>query len=282
MRSLVVHTGGIGDFLLACPAMARLAVDGPVMAAGNPERLALAVEARLVVKAVSLDAIDFTSVFSTPSQRFRSVLEEVERAVVWMRDEDGRIAGALRACGLHEVVVRPGLPPEGWPRHASTYYLESLGFPDDGSTFHLSVPPADSPLDVVIHPGSGGKSKNWPLECFIAVARGLAAQGRSVSWVEGPAEEELRLPSAMTRLPRKSLVELSRCLAATRLFIGNDSGISHLAAAVGCPTVVVFGPTDPRVWAPRGMRVTVAKGDPWPSVDQVLNAAGLLGFPPPA
>lgn len=78
-----------------------------------------------------------------------------------------------------------------------------------------------------------------------------------------------------------ALVELSRHLAAARLYLGNDSGVSHLAAAVGCPTVAVFGPTEPRVWAPRGARVKVLKGDPWPHVAPVMDAVRLLGFPPP-
>lgn len=75
-------------------------------------------------------------------------------------------------------------------------------------------------------------------------------------------------------LHAESLVELARSLAGARLYIGNDSGVSHLAAAVGCPTVVLFGPTDPRVWAPRGGHVTVVRGMPWPEVGQVLEALG--------
>ncbi|HNT87980.1 MAG TPA: glycosyltransferase family 9 protein, partial [Candidatus Hydrogenedentes bacterium] len=62
-------------------------------------------------------------------------------------------------------------------------------------------------------------------------------------------------------------------LAGARLYIGNDSGITHLAAAVGCPTVAVFGPTDPTVWAPRGARVHVVAGDPWPDAEAVLRDA---------
>ena len=59
-------------------------------------------------------------------------------------------------------------------------------------------------------------------------------------------------------------------LAAARQYIGNDGGIAHLAAAAGCKTAVIFGPEDPRVWAPRGEHVTVIRGIPWPDVDDVL------------
>lgn len=282
MTTIVIHTGGIGDFLLACPAIARLAELGPVVAAGSPERLALAVEAGLVAKAVSLDAIDFSSVFSTPSPQLRRALDGVDRAVVWMRDEDGRIEGAVRACGVNDVLVRPGLPPKHWTRHAVAYYLESLGFPDSEEPFYLPIRPAKTHWDVIIHPGSGGKSKNWPLDGFLAVAEILIAEGRKVAWVQGPAEEGLELPPSSTRLPAMSLVELSRHLAAARLYLGNDSGVTHLAAVIGCPTVAIFGPTDPRVWAPRGRQVQVVAGAPWPRVNQVMTAARSLGFLPPA
>ena len=66
-------------------------------------------------------------------------------------------------------------------------------------------------------------------------------------------------------------------LAGARVFLGNDSGITHLATAAGCPTVAVFGATDPRVWAPRGTHVTVLQGDPWPDVPTVIEAVHRAG-----
>ncbi len=115
---------------------------------------------------------------------------------------------------------------------------------------------------MVIHPGSGGAGKNWPLERFVAVARTLESQGRSVHWSIGPAEREAGMDAPGVKLDTGALVELAGALAAARLYIGNDSGITHLAAAVGCPTVAVFGPTEPAVWAPRGGHVWVYR-DAW-------------------
>ena len=74
-------------------------------------------------------------------------------------------------------------------------------------------------------------------------------------------------------LQRASLVELARELASARLYIGNDSGITHLAAAVGCPTIALFGPTDAAVWAPRGGHVTALTGSPFPKPSEVLDVA---------
>jgi ADP-heptose:LPS heptosyltransferase len=97
----------------------------------------------------------------------------------------------------------------------------------------------------VIHPFSGSPKKNWPLASFQAVAAELACS-LPVHWCAGPEEplqDAVRFPS---------LSELIPWLATAAVYIGNDSGSSHVAAACGVPTIAIFGPTDPRVWAPRG------------------------------
>ncbi len=137
---------------------------------------------------------------------------------------------------------------------------------------------------MVIHPGSGGAAKRWPLERFAEVARRL---DQPVAWVLGPAEREDRacreaMETTGAVLDELSLEELSAALARCRLYIGNDSGVSHLAAALGVPTVAVFGATDPATWSPRGQRVTVVSG--WGrggldavSVEDVLAASRSSG-----
>jgi ADP-heptose:LPS heptosyltransferase len=126
-------------------------------------------------------------------------------------------------------------------------------------------------LDVIIQPGSGSPKKNWPLAQFEELAMWLKEQGYQVRWCLGPAEEEwLRRPDALPAMP---LEELAGVLAGARLFVGNDSGISHLAAAAGCPTVAIFGSTNPAIWKPAGPRVHVVGGDTWPDLSSVFNAA---------
>ncbi len=120
---------------------------------------------------------------------------------------------------------------------------------------------------IVIHPGSGAREKCWPFERFLEVADGLT--GVQIQWLLGPAEME-RFPEwteiLQTRMaadPRQSLVvepDLARVaehLSAADLYLGNDGGITHLAAALGIPTIALFGPTDPRVWRPLNPNVTV-------------------------
>lgn len=114
------------------------------------------------------------------------------------------------------------------------------------------------PGATLIHPGSGSPRKNWPIDRFRDLSRELRALGHRVAWIRGPAEsDEAVPPPGVECLDRPLLPSLARTLAEARLFIGNDSGISHLAAAVGAPTVALFGPTSSQVWSPDGPRVRV-------------------------
>src|SRR4051794_8858733 len=106
---------------------------------------------------------------------------------------------------------------------------------------------------VAIHPFSGSPGKNWPLERFRAVCRSLP---KPVQFCAGP-EEELENAVRIS-----NLYDLACWLSEAEFYIGNDSGISHLAAAVGTTTHVLFGPTDPAIWAPRGRDVHVIHRDP--------------------
>lgn len=275
IRTLAVHTGGIGDLLLACDAIARMAEEGPVELLGQPGRLELVVAGGVAAAAHSLHRADFDSVFSTPSSTLKDFLSRYDRAVVWMRD-DGAIEQSLKLCGVNRVVVRPGLPPENWSAHASHYYLSCLGHAP-GEPVRLRIEPGSTRADVVLHPGSGGLRKNWPMEHFRELTDRLMADGRDVAWLIGPAEESVQAPSGVPVICEQSLVTVASRLAAARVFVGNDSGMTHLAAAVGCPTVAVFGPTDPAVWAPRGERVKVlrawrADAPAWPMVAEVVHA----------
>ena len=131
---------------------------------------------------------------------------------------------------------------------------------------------------LTIHPGAGSPHKAWALERFVRVA---ADSGLACLWLKGPAESGLEPPSGAARsavaddLPLG--VVLALLLRATA-YLGNDSGISHLAAAAGTPSVVLFGPTDPRVWRPVGGHVRVLRGTSESSasirVGAVLEALG--------
>jgi heptosyltransferase III len=273
MDTLVVHTGGIGDLLLAFPAIAALGADGPVDLLGRPGRLALARLAGIARHVLDLDASGFSSLFTgIPSGRLREQVQPYGRVVVWMRDDDGQIANGLRACGPADVRCFPGIPPADWDRHASAYFLDCLGLEAAAEPFRIGLPAEPPVRDLLIHPGSGSKSKNWPRERYEAVTATLLERGLGVAWSLGPAEEGLVLPRGVARVAPPNLEALAGELVLSRCYLGNDSGVTHLAAAVGLPVVALFGPTNPAVWAPAAPAVTVLRGEPWPDTDTVRNA----------
>lgn len=277
-RVLIVHTGGVGDFVCALPALQRLGESAVVEIAGIPERASLAVAAGIATTAHDLERVGFHSAFTAPNDTLRAFAARFDRALVWMADPDGVLTENLRLAGISSVQCCPGIPPEDWGQPAAQWYAKGAGV-------SVSLPVrfdfGDSTLapDVVLHPGSGAATKNWPRLHFEALGRALEQAGRRVTWCCGPAEEALPEPGPL--LPPMSLCALGRVLSGARLFVGNDSGISHLASAAGCPTVAIFGPTSPAVWAPIGPATRIIQGQRWPAVGAVLAAAqALLGRAP--
>lgn len=187
---------------------------------------------------------------------------------------------AIADTGL-DLVGLPGMPLpaglDGFDRIYSWYGTNRAEFRD--AVAHLpfsfypalpTAPPAYIPRiplhgprhgQVILHPFSGSAKKNWPLVNFQA----LAAELGDVAWTCGP-EETL---AGAVRFD--DLAELGRWLSGARLFIGNDSGITHLAAAVGTPTLALFGPSDPTIWCPAGSHVR------WIPFDTPASVAACAG-----
>lgn len=180
-----------------------------------------------------------------------------------------RIVGG-RVCSIHPAVREATLSAG---RHVTAQWIDDLRVQGVRVDYlSANVPPiakAGAALSacarrMICHPGAGGRAKCAPIEVFegwvaVAVSRGLDA-----CWMIGPTEREWFGQSFVDRLQRSARVieEADVCDAASRLceadvFVGNDSGMSHLAAAIGLRTVVFFGPTDSPVWSPLGPDVHV-------------------------
>jgi ADP-heptose:LPS heptosyltransferase len=124
---------------------------------------------------------------------------------------------------------------------------------------------------VAVHPGSGSPAKNWPLTRFVDAARALAG-GHRWLLVAGPAERDMAMPPDAVLARDFPLRLLGASLARAAVFLCNDAGVSHLAAAVGAPTLALFGPTDPALWAPVGPRVKTLRAPGGSLVDLELEA----------
>ncbi len=242
MRRLLIRPGAIGDVIVSLPALESLRCD--YLEVWTAARTVPLIRFASRVRALSSTGLDLAGVTGPPA-RLMEELRSFDSIVSWYGSNRDEFRDAVR--GL-PFTFHSALPPPDSSIHATDFYLQQVGAPPGAvPRIPLAVPRRDY---AVIHPFSGSPRKNWPLDRF----RALAARLRMpVRWCAG--DDDPPLPEAV-RLP--DLGDLARFLAAARLYIGNDSGVTHLAAAVGTPTLAIFTATDPRIWAPRGEHVRVA------------------------
>lgn len=249
MRRLLIRPGGIGDVILSLPAIEHLA---PAAVWTRSELLPFFPEA----KSIAASGLDSLGYFGAPDF---SGFDEIHS---WYGVQRPDFRAALEA--LHpRVHWYDALPTQG-TQHAADFYATQVGAPTPAQP-RLSVEPQSNRL-IWIHPFSGSAQKNWPLDQYQQLAQYLRATGRSVEFLIAPHQAGT-VPGARII---ENLKELAALLAGGALYIGNDSGITHLAAAAGAPTLALFLTTDPAVWSPRGPKVDVLQN---PNLDQVLHAA---------
>ncbi len=263
MRRLIIRPGAIGDCIASLPAMESLK-------AGHTEIWVAAQNVPLMrfadcVRSIGSTGLDWLGIPDREAPR--AVLEALagfDEIVSWYGSNRPEFRDAVAGLPFRFL---PALPDDAGV-HTADFFLSQVG----------GRPPAVPRIEcrrgrgglIVIHPFSGSARKNWQLERFREVARRM---GPCVRWCAGPDEP-------LDRAVRiENLYELACWLAENaRVFLGNDSGIAHLAAAARVPVVALFGPTDPAVWAPRGPRVRVLARSRMEeiAVDEVLAAAAEL------
>src|SRR5438874_6814992 len=112
---------------------------------------------------------------------------------------------------------------------------------------------------LAIHPGAGSRSKRWDIAGFVQVAHWWRAGGGAVLAIAGPAEAGEPAALGTPEARDWPLPDLAAVLSRAALYLGNDSGISHLAGAVGTAGVILYGPTNPRRWGPLSKRVVALR-----------------------
>jgi hypothetical protein len=250
VRRLAIRPGAIGDLILSLPALESLRTD--YFEVWVPSRNAPLVRFADRVRSIASTGLDLLGIADPPAGLLES-LGHFDSIVSWYGANRPDFRDLIRTLDL-PFRFFPALPSEPAAMHATDFYLQQVR--DLCATTREAVPriPCDVPRDnfAVIHPYSGSARKNWPLEKFRQLARGLE-RAMPVCWCAGPDDPPL---DGAVRID--DLYELARWLAGARLYVGNDSGITHLAAAVGTPVLALFGPSDPGIWAPRGENVRVA------------------------
>ncbi len=261
VRRLAIRPGATGDFIVSIPALECLTADYfEVWTAAPNAALARFAHRARSIASTGLDLIGVTE----PSPRLIDDLRGFDSIVSWYGANRPEFREAVVELGL-PFTFFTALPPERTGMHAADFYLEQVRTIVDCQSDGIPRISCDAEPHgaAVIHPFSGSARKNWPLEKFRALAQRLE-RAMPVRWCAGkddpPLEDLLAASSPGVHVTRiDDLYELARGLAGARLYVGNDSGITHLAAAVGTPVLALFGPTDPNVWAPRGPNVRVAR-----------------------
>jgi heptosyltransferase-3 len=279
-KILIWHQGALGDLLLAGPALTALSrhySGARLTALGNPERW------NLLALSLPLEAVwdsgeaRWGSLFEAgalpPPIQLR--LARFQLALVFSPHPQTFLLDRLRQAGIPRVHWLPSFSETEVEAVAALQarHLAALGLHYAPVAFRLKVglPQDENPPELpgpgpwlAVAPGSGHPFKNWPLAHFYEVSRALSWEyGLGVVWLAGPAEEAL-LPylealaeaQGQILLANRPLARLAQVLSRCRLYLGNDSGLTHLAAALAGPEVLaLFGPSDPRVWAPLGPHV---------------------------
>jgi heptosyltransferase-3 len=245
VRRLLIRPGAIGDFVVSLPALEHLAAGYLEVWTGTATvALARFADAACSIASTGLDLVGVTETPGRLAERLRGF----DEIVSWYGTKRPEFRDAV--AGL-PFTFHEALPPEG-SEHATDFYLRQVGAATGGvPRIHCDGKREDF---AVIHPFSGGRRKNWPLERFRALAKGIE-RVMPVRWCSG--EDDPPLPEAVQI---HDLYELACWLAKARIYVGNDSGITHIAAAAGTPTVALFGPASrPAVWAPRGEHVRILR-----------------------
>lgn len=283
VRFLVLRGGAIGDFIVTLPVFQALRTRWPdayIELIGYPHIARLALEGGLVNKVDSLDRANIALFFArNPSfpKELCAFIRSFDLIFSFLHDKNGLVRENLLLAGARQVIYGSPLIPEDV--HAVDHLLaplESLALYEKGATPDLRLDDkareegrellasiGGSGPALLLHPGSGSPRKNWPIERFVALAE-LAE--RDTAWTPvfllGEADETARIaleqlrPTAYT-LTGLDLIQVAQVVSNARVHVGNDSGITHLAAALSVPTIALFGPSSSTQWGPRGKSVSI-------------------------
>lgn len=292
MHILIIRPGAIGDTLLTFPVIQALKAqyaNPHVTFVGNRVVLPLVLAYGIANEVFDYQDVRWAKLFL--DTRADAVQDEIlgrsELAICWLRDPDGVVKENLLAVGVKRVIIAPGRPADGERIHIIAYLARTIGLPWHERIWHDYLPlqlykqaiaqlpehtstrlPGQQLDCIALHPGSGGAYKCWPVQHFAALIQAIWQHKISVLLLSGPAEQE-RLADLLGLLPSPldpnllrilvdvPLLEVACQLQHCQYYLGNDSGLTHLAAMLGIPTIALFGPSDPLIWQPVGPSVTV-------------------------
>jgi heptosyltransferase-3 len=299
-RILVVRGGAIGDFILTLPVLAALRTNFPgnrLEVLGYPHITSLAVASGLVDAAKGIDSRPLAGFFARGGDLdfdLSAYFAGFHVILSYLFDPDTIFRTNLNRVSRAQFIQGPHRPDEAAAAHAAEQLLQplqQLAVFDADATPRLPQPASASTgtYGLAVHPGSGSDRKNWPETNWRDLLRGLAQRTDLRFLLVGGEAEGGRLERLAALLPAgradvlrsRPLPELAARLTACHGFLGHDSGITHLAAAVGLPGLILWGPSNVRVWRPYSERMTVLESGEQMSSLTVnrVHSAVLARFP---
>jgi heptosyltransferase-3 len=280
-RILVIRDGALGDFVLTLPAIKLLREEWPqahLEILGWNGQIALA-DKRFYADAVrTIEEGALKTFFATRGERPQDLADyfaSFDLVVSYLFDPDGACEMTMLECGVERFIGGPKFMTD---EHAAVQLaapMRELDLMITSSAAELFLNDEDvaaatelvpDPGYIALHPGSGRPIKNWPISNWIELGRQLAHVNREIELlvIGGKTDAaqigqlraawaDLRVRYVISQPMRVVAAILARC----RLFVGHDTGISHVAAAAGARCVLLFGPTDPLIWAPANKQVLV-------------------------
>ena len=277
-KILVVRGGAIGDFILTLPALAALRGQFPqswLEVLGYPHIVPLAIEGGLVNAVRSIEARALAGFFARHGELDPDLIDyfsEFDLIVSYLYDPDEIFQENVAKCITGQFIAGPHRPDEDTGVHAAKVFLQPLErlaiFEADPVPRLALAAPVRPSAQLALHPGSGSESKNWPeAKWHEFIGRLLEETPFSFLMVGGEAEGD-RLQRLARELPGSRITlaqslplpELARRLEGCVAFVGHDSGISHLAAALGLPGVLLWGETAEEIWRPPSEKMLLIRG----------------------
>jgi heptosyltransferase-2 len=284
----VIRGGAIGDFILTLPAIAALRKQFPgvhLEILGYPHIIQLAVEAGLADRAQPIEARGLAGFFARGGELEPDLVDyfsEFDLIVSYLYDPDAIFQFNVARCTTAQFIAGPHRPDERLGVHATSVFLkplERLAIFEADNVPRLSLGPKpfdtqDStskamiePRQIALHPGSGSERKNWPENRWAELVQRLINSTRSNLLMIGAEAEAERLqrlaaalPPARVRVAQSlPLTDLTRLLNRCSAFVGHDSGISHLAAAIGLPGVLLWADTPEEIWRPPSQKMRILR-----------------------
>lgn len=285
-KILVFRGGALGDFILTLPAISSLRLRWPeayLELVGHEKSAGLALTTGLIDRLQSLDSARMALYFQTecplpPDEK--KYLASFDLIVSYLHDPDGILLKHLQEAGARNIVA---VSPIVRKKHASDHFF--FGLKNVLGDEIKKCPPArlEWPTHlsqaarqyvraeigkkrfIIIHPGSGRPAKNWGIEKFAMLTKKIRAETCFEPLIIGGEADANVIENMRSLTPEcrvlneKPLIETASIISVASGFVGNDSGITHLAAALGIPVVALFGPTNPAIWAPRGNNISTLK-----------------------